>query len=95
MSRLFRKYHRWLGIILALPLVTTILSGMGYTIADEWFHRKALGNLMVRIHTFQILHLEKLFPVLIGVGMIGLLITGLDMMGVFGKFSKPAQTLKS
>jgi hypothetical protein len=95
MNRLFRKYHRWLGIILALPLVTTILSGMGYTIANEWFHRKALGNLMVRIHTFQIFHLEKLLPVWIGVGIIGLLITGLEMMGVFGKFSKPARTLKS
>lgn len=95
MSRLFRKYHRWLGIILCLPLFTTVLSGMGYTIADEWFHRQAIGNLMVRIHTFQIVHLEKLFPVLTGIGLIGLLITGLDLMGIFGKSSKSTGKLKS
>lgn len=95
MSRLFRKYHRWIAIILCLPLFTTVLSGMGYTIADEWLHQKSIGSFLMRIHTFKILHLDKIFPILMGVGLIGLLITGLDMMGLFRKSSKSTQTLKS
>ncbi|MFM7440189.1 MAG: hypothetical protein ACKO2V_16605 [Snowella sp.] len=33
--RVFRKYHRFLAIILCLPLVLTILTGVAYTIAVD------------------------------------------------------------
>jgi hypothetical protein len=95
MSRLFRKYHRWIGIILSVPLLTTVLSGMGYTIADEWLHQKSIGSFLMSVHTFKIFHLDKIFPIMIGIGLMGLLITGLDMMGLFGKSSKARGALKS
>lgn len=83
MHRVFRKYHRWIATILCLPLCTTVLTGMGYTIASEWLHQYDLGGFLMSIHTFSILKLEGIFPILNGMGLIGLLITGLSMTGVF------------
>jgi hypothetical protein len=85
MNRAFRKYHRQIAIILCLPLFLTVLTGMGYTIANQWFSQAELGGLLLQIHTMQILHLEKIYPVLNGLGLIGLLITGLSMTGLFRK----------
>jgi hypothetical protein len=83
MNRLFRKYHRWIAIVLCLPLFTTVLTGMGYTIADEWLHQGELGNLLLSIHTFEFLKLGAIFPILNGLGLLGLLITGVSMTGLF------------
>jgi hypothetical protein len=88
MHRVFRKYHRWLATILCLPLVTTILSGMGYTIADEWLHQEALGKVFMSIHTFKMLNLEAIFPLLNGLSLIGLLVTGLSLSGLFPNRNK-------
>jgi len=92
MNRLFRKYHRWIALILCLPLFTTVLSGMGYTIANEWLHQDGLGEFLMRIHTFEILKLGRIFPILNGVGLLGLLITGISMSGLFRKRSEPRQS---
>jgi hypothetical protein len=83
MNRAFRKYHRQIAIILCLPLFLTVLTGLGYTIADEWFGQGKLGELFLQIHTMEILHLGKIYPLLNGLGLIGLLITGLSMTGLF------------
>jgi hypothetical protein len=91
MNRVFRKYHRGIAIILCLPLVTTVLSGMGYTIADEWLHQEKLGEFLMSIHTFKILKLGDFFPILNGIGLIGLLFTGLTMTGLFRKRSESRQ----
>ncbi len=40
MNRLFRKYHRWMAILFSLPLMLTVLTGIGSTIASEWFHHR-------------------------------------------------------
>ncbi|GAB4540358.1 MAG: hypothetical protein Tsb0014_31510 [Pleurocapsa sp.] len=85
MNRLFRKYHRTLAIILSLPILLTIITGIGYSIFDEWFEQGELGELMLQIHTMEILHLEKIYPLLNGLGLIGLLITGLSMTSLFRK----------
>lgn len=85
MNRAFRKYHRQIAIVLCLPLLLTILTGMGYTIADEWLHQDGLGGFLLSIHTLKILHLESIYPVLNGLGLIGLLITGVSMTGLFSK----------
>jgi hypothetical protein len=91
MNRLFRKYHRWIAILLCLPLVTTVLTGMGYTIADEWLHQDELGEFLMSIHTFEVLNLGDIFPILNGIGLLGLLITGLTMTSLFRKPSRPRQ----
>ncbi len=36
MNRLFRKYHRWLALIILLPLALTVITGMLTTVAQEW-----------------------------------------------------------
>lgn len=85
MNRLFRKYHRQIAIIMCLPLFLTILTGMGYTIAHEWLHQDELGEFILQVHTLEILHLDTIYPILNGLGLIGLLVTGLSMMGLFRK----------
>ncbi|BAY60996.1 hypothetical protein NIES22_10570 [Calothrix brevissima NIES-22] len=83
MKRAFRKYHRQIAIILCLPLFLTVFTGLGFTIAHEWLHQDELGEFLLQIHTLEIIHLEKIYPVLNALGLIGLLITGLSMTGLF------------
>ncbi|MBH8573605.1 peptidase [Nostocaceae cyanobacterium CENA369] len=83
MNRMFRRYHRQIAIVLCLPLFLTVLTGMGYTIAHEWLHQNEFGEFLLGLHTLEILHLEAIYPILNGLGLIGLLITGLSMTGLF------------
>lgn len=85
MLRAFRKYHRTLAIIACLPLIITVISGVGYTIMDEWFDQGEIGRFLLSLHTFEIIHLEKIYPLLNGIGLIGLLVTGITMTGLFKK----------
>lgn len=83
MNRMFRRYHRQIAIILCLPLFLTVLTGMGYTIAHEWLHQDELGGFLLGLHTLEIIHLEGIYPILNGLGLVGLLITGVTMTGLF------------
>jgi hypothetical protein len=86
MKRAFRKYHRTLAIIVCLPLSLTVLTGILTTIVAEWGVDAGIPRgLLLSIHTGGILHLEKIYPILNGLGLIGLLVTGLSMTGLFGK----------
>jgi hypothetical protein len=87
-ARAFRKYHRWLAVVLALPLLLTIFTGVAFTVVDEWFHKEELGEFLLDIHTLKILHLEGFYPLLSGLGLIGLLITGLSLTGLFKNRSR-------
>jgi hypothetical protein len=91
-QRTFRKYHRTLAIILSLPLTLTVLTGMAATIVREWPMNTGLSSsLLLKIHTGEIFHLQAIYPILNGLGLIGLLITGLNMSGIFGR--KPRKTM--
>lgn len=79
MNRFFRKYHRWLAIVLALPLLTTILTGIAFPIA-KLMHQRSLAGFLIHLHTFEIFGLEDVFPILVGIGSLGLLITGVYMI---------------
>jgi hypothetical protein len=83
MNRAFRKYHRLIAIICCLPIALTILSGLGYTILDDILHIEGMGGLMMKIHTMSFLGLDKIYPILNGIGLIGLLVTGLTMTSLF------------
>ena len=86
MKRAFRKYHRLLGLIVALPLLLTVLTGMATTIEREWsIDLGVTSRVLLKIHTGEIFHLEKVYPILDGLGLIALLATGLSMSGVFGR----------
>lgn len=94
MMRSFRKYHRTLSIIMALPLGLTILTGLGYTFFDEWLHMGSVGGLMLRLHTGELVGLGGIYPILNGLGALGLLITGITMTGVMrrkGRASKASE----
>jgi len=85
MKREFRKYHRILAIIICLPLTLTVLTGMTTTMVEEWSINIGLSqSLLLKIHTGEIFHLQAIYPILNGLGILGLLITGLSMSGLFG-----------
>lgn len=79
MSRLFRKYHRWLAIVCALPLLLTVMTGMTYPIANA-FQQYELANFLIHLHTLEPIGLGGFFPVINGLGLLGLLITGISMI---------------
>ena len=84
-NRLFRQYHRKIAIILALPLLLTVITGMGYTVVGEWFHQGELAEAMLRVHSGEIFRLGGIYPILNGIGLLGLLVTGVSMLGWFRK----------
>jgi hypothetical protein len=83
--RAFRKYHRTLAIILCLPLLLTVITGMLYTILVEWLAMGDAAELLLGLHTLEIIHLDKFYPVLNGLGLVGLLVTGMTMTNLFKK----------
>ncbi|HBB31719.1 MAG TPA: peptidase [Cyanobacteria bacterium UBA8803] len=89
MIRTFRKYHRAIAIATCLPLFLTVITGIGYTIFDEWFEQKNIGRFLIRLHTLEIFHLGRIYPLLNGLALVGLLVTGLSMTGLFKKRPDP------
>ncbi len=83
MNRLFRKYHRWMAIIFSFPLMTTVISGLGCTIASKWLHQRPISRFLLKVHTLEIFGFGEFFPIINGIGLVGLLITGVYMSGIF------------
>lgn len=92
MSRLFRKYHHWLAIVCALPLLLIVLTGMAFPIAKALHHRQLAGFLL-HLHTLETFGLDTFFPVIAGFGLLGLLITGIYMTRLFPKRHSPAKLI--
>lgn len=90
MLRSFRKYHRTLAIIMTLPLALTILTGLGYTFFDEWLHLDGIGEFLIQLHTGELVGLGEIYPILNGIGAIGLLITGVTMTGLMRRKRTPS-----
>lgn len=89
MFKAFRKYHRLIAIAVSIPLILTVITGVGYTIFEEWFGQEEFADFLLELHTFEILGLEKIYPLLNALGLVGLLVTGLSMTGLFKKRSQP------
>lgn len=87
----FRKYHRLIAMTICLPLIVTAVTGIAMTFTDEWFHQNDLTGFLLKVHTFQIFHLSAILPVFNGLGLIGLILTGISMTGLFSKQRKPKQ----
>lgn len=92
MNRLFRKYHRWLAVVCAVPLLTTVLTGMTFPIAKA-LHQRQLAGLLIHLHTLEIFGLDTLFPIINGLGLLGLLITGIYMTSLVYKQRLPSDPL--
>ncbi|MGB3788511.1 MAG: peptidase [Phormidesmis sp.] len=86
MNRLFRKYHRWLALIILLPLSLTVITGMLATVSQEWPVNIGLAsNFLLKLHTGEIFGLQAIYPILNGFGIIGLLVTGASMLRLTGR----------
>jgi hypothetical protein len=84
MKRVFRKYHRILATLLCLPLALTVLTGMATTMVGEWSLNLGLSrSLLLGLHSGEIFHLQGIYPILNGLGLIGLLVTGMSMTSLF------------
>jgi hypothetical protein len=91
MKRAFRKYHRWIAPILSLPILLTVMTGMLATVIGEWDLNLGIKrSFLMEIHTGEFLHLEAIYPILNGLGLLALLVTGLSMTGLFNP--KPRKT---
>lgn len=89
LKALFYKHHKILGIIFFIPLFLTALTGVLAVIFEEVFENRELAHLMIEIHTMDILGIEDIYCVIVGISMLYLLITGLYMSGIFPfKFKK-------
>jgi plastocyanin len=93
MKRGFRKFHRLIAITVCLPLSVTVVTGLGITIASEWFRHEELGEFLIKVHTGEIFGLAAIYPILNGLGLISLIVTGLSMTGLFSRLYQPKQVL--
>jgi len=92
MKRAFRKYHRAIALVCAIPILLTLLTGIAATIIREWGMSLGLSaSWFLKIHTGEIFHLEAIYPILNGLGLLGLVITGMSMTGLFDR-KKPKST---
>jgi hypothetical protein len=86
MKRSFRKYHRWIAPILCLPMALTAITGMAITVIEDWHWNLGVSEgLLLRLHRGAFLNLQAIYPILNGLGMIGLLVTGMTMSSLFSK----------
>jgi hypothetical protein len=86
LKRLFRKYHRILASIIFLPLILTSITGMAVTMTAEWGWNLGISQqILLAIHNGEIFHLQAIYPMLNGLGTLGLLITGITMTGIFNR----------
>lgn len=80
----FRQIHRQLALIIFLPLTLTAVTGVVYQMAISWLNIEAANVLfLLNIHTGNFLGLEKIYPILNGLGVIAMLVTGLSMTSLF------------
>lgn len=83
MNRVLRKYHRSLALLLCLPLALTVVTGMATTLVGEWSLGFGLSRrFLLKLHTGELWHLQAVYPLLNGLGLMGLLVTGLSMSGL-------------
>ncbi|HEY9609505.1 peptidase [Allocoleopsis sp.] len=89
MKNIFRKYHRLIATLFCLPLLFTAVTGISVAIANTWLHQEELAAFLITVHTFQIFKLDAILPVFNGLGLIGLVVTGLSMTRLFAKRHQP------
>lgn len=91
-NRIIRKLHRILAPILFLPFLLTAITGIIYRISETFFAMpEQVAETLLAIHQGAFLG-EKIVPIYVflnGLGMIGMLVTGIVMSGVFRNRQNP------
>ena len=82
----FRKYHRQLSIILFLPLGLMTLTGTISPILEA-LHLESATEFVRKVHSGRIFFGSAylIYAVLNGVGLLGLLVTGVSMLRLFSR----------
>jgi hypothetical protein len=83
----WRKLHRFIAPILFLPLFLTTITGVAYRLGRSWFNIPKGKDFLLTIHQGGFLgdQLRPFYVLLNGLGLIGLMVTGMFMMGMFTK----------
>jgi hypothetical protein len=74
------RWHKRLGALLMLPLLWTVLTGMGFTLFKEVLGNKALGKTLLHLHTLEIIGLEKVYPFILGLSILATLLSAAILM---------------
>lgn len=84
----FRKVHRLLAPIIFLPLIISALTGIIYRIGKSWFGMSAdTAHIFMQIHQGEYFgdFGKPIYVLLVAIGLIAMLITGINMTGIFRK----------
>ncbi|MEG4850389.1 PepSY domain-containing protein [Microcoleus sp. B5-D4] len=84
----FRKVHRIATPIIVLPLAVSTVTGVIYRVGRSWFKMpKEVGEVFLNIHQGEYLgdFLMPIYVLFVGIGAILLLVTGINMTGIFRK----------
>ncbi|MCL2930429.1 MAG: PepSY domain-containing protein [Trichodesmium sp. St16_bin4-tuft] len=83
-----RQWHKIFAPIVFLPLFVTVITGVAYRLGRNWFGlSKDQAHILMVIHEAGYLG-EKIKPfyvLLIGIGLIWMLVTGIMISGLFSK----------
>jgi len=77
-TALFRRYHRQLSILTLLPITLITLTGTTIPIIEKLGFIEAT-NFMIKVHTGKVFGLDLFYSVACGLGLLGLIITGVVM----------------
>ena len=87
-SRKIRKLHKTIAPILFLPFLVTAITGIIYRLAQSWFGMSEDSlEILMEIHQGEYLgeQLQAIYVLLNGLGLIGMLVTGIVMTGILRK----------
>ncbi|OCR01164.1 peptidase [Oscillatoriales cyanobacterium USR001] len=88
----FRKIHRIAAPIILLPLAISTVTGLIYRIGRAWFNMsKDAGEIFLNIHQGEYLgeFLMPIYVLFVGLGAILMLVSGINMTGIFRKKRQP------
>jgi hypothetical protein len=81
--------HKRLGLFLFAPLLWTAITGMGFTLFKEILGNKELGKTLLHLHTLEVIGLEKVYPFVLGLSVIGIFVTAI----LFSRKQRPKKDI--
>ncbi|NES18564.1 MAG: PepSY domain-containing protein [Symploca sp. SIO3E6] len=90
----WRKLHRQIAPIVFLPLLLSALTGIFYRLGYSWFSLSPeQGKFLMSVHQGSYLgeQLKPVYVLLVGLGLLGMIVSGLTMTKLFGS-SRPGRT---
>lgn len=93
----FRKIHRQTAPIVFIPLFVSALTGIAYGLFTNWFGlSEEEGEIFLVIHQGEYLgdQLKPIYVTLVGLGLLGMIVTGLIMSPLLNKNLRAKVTKK-